>query len=192
MEKKSYSKTHSALARPAELSILFLLSQDNDRNAYFIKQYMDQVGLHDWAPTSMVTVYKTLKRLLKFGYVDQQMENRGDGDQEVACYNITEDGEAYFYENIKHELETYTQDYFRFDLSIGLSSFMENDERIQLIEKRILQLRQRLKELRKSRKDITSSAFGMWIILDHQINHLKSEISWMKRLIKLIKENIEE
>ena len=189
MKKRSYSKTHSALSRPAELTILFLLSQGDEKNAYFIKQYMDQLGLNDWIPTSMVTVYKTLKRLLEADYVTQSMGSRGNSDTEVTCYTITNRGKDYLNESLKYELKTYTQDYFRFDLSIGLASYIENDEKVELIEERLLQLRQRLKELRREIKNYKGgTAFGSWIVLDHQINHLKSEISWMKRIIKLFSE----
>jgi DNA-binding PadR family transcriptional regulator len=136
-----------------------------------------------------VTVYKTLKRLLESGYVKQKMGNRGSSDTEVTCYNITASGKEYLNENLKQELGTYTQDYFRFDLSIGLASYIDIDEKIQLIEQRMIQLRQRLKELRRQIKNYKGgTAFGGWIVLDHQINHLKSEISWMKRLITLFNE----
>ncbi|MEA2011727.1 MAG: PadR family transcriptional regulator [Verrucomicrobiota bacterium] len=187
MAKESYTKTHTKLAKPAELSILFILSQGERKTAYFIKQYINKIGLHEWMPTSMVTVYNALKRLAKANFVKEK--NTKKGKKDITCYYITESGKKYLDKNLKSELANPFQNYFRFDLTIGLSSYIPNETKIDFIEQRILKLRKSLKDVRKKLRNYKmNTPFGAWIILDHQIYYLKHEIAWSKRLIKLLKQ----
>ncbi len=195
MARKAANDNAGASARHtphSELMLLFFLYEDEAHSGYSLKQIVQRTRLQEWLPISSMTVYQSLKRLSERGFITGASERNG-AYPERTVYTITQEGKDFLDSTIRSELEKYERDYFKFDVCVALSSFVPTREKVVSAKRRIKLLSQRLRQVKGDLENYKTgfyhSPFPGWLLLDHEIAHLKSEISWLRRYIRLISED---
>jgi DNA-binding PadR family transcriptional regulator len=175
----------------SDLIILFFLYQGASHCGYSMKQLIQGARVPEWLPISSMTVYQSMKRLEKAGFIDGETEKPASHPERIN-YRITQEGKDYFDDSLKQEMATFAREYFHFDIAVGLSSYLPLKKRIQAATKRIRQLKERLAVVEEgftTYPQSVRSPFPRWLLLDHERAFLQAEIKWLRRFMKLIREN---
>lgn len=173
----------------SDLIVLFFLYKGDSHCGYTMKKVIAETRIHEWLPISSMTVYQSMRRLANSGFITGEAE-KNTAYPERTMYCVTDEGRAYFDEFLKREMGTYSREYFHFDLGIGLSIFMPQKEKLKAVKTRIKQLSKRYDEVCSDleQADDIESIFPRNLLLDHEKSFLKSEISWLRKYTRLIKD----
>ena len=173
----------------SDLIVLFFLYTGDSHCGYTMKKLIESTRIHEWLPISSMTVYQSMRRLASNGHIIGESE-RNNAYPERIMYSITEKGRAYFDDFLAQEMGTYSREYFHFDLGVGLSVFMSEKQKLAAVKARIKQLSKRYDDVLRDLEmdDIEESVFPQSLLLDHERSFLKSEIAWLRKYARLIKE----
>jgi len=154
-----------------------------------MKKVISETRIHEWLPISSMTVYQSMRRLANSGCITGEAE-KNTAYPERIMYRATDEGRAYFDEFLAHEMGTYSREYFHFDLGIGLSVFMPQKEKLKAVKARIKQLSKRYDDVCIDLDDggDSNSLFPRNLLLDHEKSFLKSEIAWLRKYARIIKD----
>jgi len=132
-----------------------------------------------------------MRRLATLGYIESEVEKKSAYPERIM-YCISEKGKKYFDEFLRQEMGTYSREYFHFDLGVGLSTFMPPQEKVKAVKKRIKQLSLRFDEVSADLDDYSGedAVFPRQLLLDHEKSFLKSEIAWLRKYARMIKDSI--
>ena len=174
----------------SDLIVLFFLYKGGTHCGYTMKKIIAETRIHEWLPISSMTVYQSMRRLANSEYISGEAE-KNTAYPERIMYFITDSGRTYFDDFLVREMGTYSREYFHFDLGVGLSVFIDPKEKAKAVKSRIKQLTQRYDEvvadLDSNAKD--ESIFPRALLLDHEKSFLKSEIAWLRKYSRMIKDH---
>lgn len=178
--------------RRSELIILFLL-MESKLSGYEIRVLIRKWRIDKYLPVSPSTVYSALKRLESRGCV--QGESRKVGRYPVSTvYSITDKGHALYKKHIFAESK-FSGTSYSLDPLIGLTNFLTNAERQQLVRGWQKSARARVAEIDARIEDkkpghTYGKPYPEWLLLDHERAVLKSEIQWMSNYLGMMKNAI--
>ena len=121
------------------------------------------------------TVYYTLEKLEKDGYVVQETEREGKRP-ERRVYQITEKGKAYFFDLLREHLKSYTRTYYADDVGIAFMDQLPTAEVRQLLAEK----REKIQALLQQFRDVPTGHPEHWgYVIQHNIAHLEADLSWL-------------
>lgn len=159
-----------------QLLLLGLLSE-SDMHGYKLNEYVEQaMRLHTDIKKS--TVYYTLERLEKDGYVRQETERVGRRP-ERRVYKITGKGKEYFLDLLRRHLSDYTRKYYADDIGIAFMDRLPADELRRLLTEKREKVQSVLKDLRAQPKQGENSRY----VVSHNIAHLEADLAWIYNIL---------
>ncbi len=121
------------------------------------------------------TVYYTLEKLEKDGYVVQETEREGKRP-ERRVYQITEKGKTYFFDLLREHLKSYTRTYYADDVGIAFMDQLSTTEVRQLLTEK----REKIQALLQQFRDVPAEHPEHWgYVIQHNIAHLEADLSWL-------------
>ncbi len=160
--------------------------------AYHLQEILSQESVDTWCQYSIPHLYYSLRRLEKHGLVkSEQKKIKSRPPQKI--YSLTELGERAIREIKKESALIQSEDYFPFDLLIGLSEKLgiKNVDLARLIEQRIDFLRGLLAQVqadfRARELQESSISMGEQMAIKHRIRFLKNEIDFYRKSLKDLK-----
>jgi DNA-binding PadR family transcriptional regulator len=163
-----------------EIAILGLL-KEGAMHGYEVKQRLSTTLGPFWT-MSFGSLYPCLKRLRKAGFVKEQAAEVGPRrGRRRTTYEITPEGEAFFFEQLEHGA-VYDTD--RFKLRFAFFRYLPAESRIGLLERRKAYLQEKLEEFSESLKTTKEriDAYSMSLIR-HQTEVAEQDIRWLQGLI---------
>ena len=120
------------------------------------------------------TVYYTLEKLEKDGYVVQETEREGKRP-ERRVYQITEKGKAYFFDLLREHLKSYTRTYYADDVGIAFMDQLATAEVRQLLTEK----REKVQTLLQQFREHPEHGENWRYVVSHNIAHLEADLSWL-------------
>lgn len=139
----------------ASVLILGILGQ-RQLNPYELIKVLRMFHVDNWFNIADSTVYATIKKLCKGGYIEGELSKNGNMP-EKTIYSVTEKGKKQLEEQLIHALSTFTYDVLNFSVAALFFDFFEKSEILKLLEERLTFLEK--------------YEYG----IDNQIEHLKNE-----------------
>ena len=165
---------------------LFCLMED-ELNGYNLKQRLKKWRIHKHLPVSPATIYRALGKLEEQGCLKSR-EVRNGNYPPSTVFRITDTGRK-MYEELLEEEANFTRTEFSEHVFIGMCSYLPEDERKRLARKRKQDARRHLKKLQQkldSYDHEQGKPYAEWLLLDHEIHMVNSQISWLDRFIDLL------
>ncbi len=172
-------KTGSNL-RMQDLAVLGQL-MERSQHGYDLKQRIDET-LGDIAQIPSATVYYTLHRLEKHGWVSRRQERKGKRP-ERSVYTITAAGRKEFHSLVERSLFTKERPYFAFDMALFFAPHVKTG----MLEEAVDHKLELLAEYRERLKELEANYPGRWPFHLHFIKergklHLKADETWYRKL----------
>lgn len=149
-------------------------------HGYRLNEYVKHV-MSFYTDLKKSTVYYILNQLENDGYVSYEVEREGKRP-ERRIYEITEKGRVYFFELLRDCLSNYTQTSFGDDIGVTFIDRLSPEEAKDLLIKK----RQKIEEKLEKYKGIQNHGGSLQYVINHNIAHLKADISWVDETLKEI------
>jgi len=175
--------------RRSALIALFCLTSDR-LSGYGVRQCIKEWRMEEYLSTSPATIYRSLVRLKKQGYLTSRKVQRGRYPPSTE-YEITAKGREHYAELIK-ETALFKRSAYTISPMLGLGSRMPRAERIQLARlwmKEAAELASALDARLKDKRpgETYGKPYAEWLMLSHEHAQLKAECAWIRQYIKMLK-----
>jgi len=152
-------------------------------HGYRLNEYVTHaMGLY--ADIKKSTVYYTLEKLEKDGYVEHETEREGKRP-ERRVYQITEKGKSYFLQLLRDNLGEFTRTYFNDDIGIAFMDQLSTLEVRELLVKKRGIIQSALKQF----KEVPDHGGNWHYVISHNIAHLEADLTWIDSILRAI-ENV--
>ncbi len=131
-----------------------------------------------YADIKKSTVYYTLEKLAKDGYVEYETEREGKRP-ERRVYQITEKGESYFLQLLRDNLGEFARTYFTDDIGIAFMDQLSTPEVRELLEKKRGIIQSALKQF----KEVSDHGSNLHYVISHNITHLEADLAWIDSML---------
>jgi len=159
-----------------QLLLLGLLF-DVEQHGYQLGEYVAH-ALSPFMVLKKPTIYFTLDKLEKEGYVRAKVERQGNRP-ERRVYGITEAGQAYFLGLLRKHLGEYTSPNLIDDISIGFMGRLPAPEVRALLSRKRELVQAALAQFQQ-----LPEHDGSWnYVVRHHILHLEADLLWLDRII---------
>ena len=106
--------------------LLLGILQRGDMHGYRLNDHVQDI-MRMYTDIKKSTIYYTLEKLEKDGFVDQEVEREGRRP-ERRVYRISSKGREYFFELLRKYLGDYTRTYYADDIGIAFIEQLPADE----------------------------------------------------------------
>lgn len=162
-----------------ELSTLGLL-QEHPLHGYRLKQQLE-LFMSGCISVNFGAIYPLLKRLEAQGLIETLIEEVGNAGPSRKVYAITDQGrERWHQEMLDYPHESWVNTRSRFMIKFFFFSHLQPEERIFLIEQRLLACQSRLEQFEAQNRAATCSDPYQAIAWQRHLANLHSEIDWLK------------
>lgn len=176
-------------ARRSELIVLMMV-MEADRTGYEIRHLIKEWNIDRYLPVSPTTIYRALQRLEEEGCLTSR--SRRSGKYPVSrVYAMTRKGRE-TYRSLLLEEARFFRTAYSLDSFVGLSSFISEHERRQLVKtwqgaavERIQTLDALINDKSTGPGHTYGKPFPEWLLLDHERDMLKAEVVWMDKFLKI-------
>jgi DNA-binding PadR family transcriptional regulator len=146
-------------------------------HGYRLNEYVTHaMGLY--ADIKKSTVYYTLEKLAKDGYVEHETEREGKRP-ERRVYQITEKGEAYFLQLLRDNLGEFTRTYFNDDIGIAFMDQLSTSEVRELLGKK----REIILTTLRQFKEVPDHSGNWCYVINHNIAHMEADLTWIESML---------
>lgn len=159
-----------------QLLILGLLF-DVEQHGYQLGEYVAH-ALSPFAVLKKPTIYFTLDKLEKEGYVQARVERQGNRP-ERRVYSITSAGQTYFLGLLRKYLGEYTRPNLIEDIGIGFMDRLPAPEVRELLSLKM----ERVKAALAQFEQFPEHNGGWNYVTSHYILHLKADQMWLDQII---------
>jgi DNA-binding PadR family transcriptional regulator len=150
-------------------------------HGYRLNEYVTHaMGLY--ADIKKSTVYYTLEKLEKDGYVEHEAEREGKRP-ERRVYQITEKGKAYFLQLLRDNLGEFTRTYFNDDIGVAFMDQLSKSEVSELLGKKRGLIQSTLKQF----EEVPDHGNNWRYVISHNIAHLEADLIWIDSMLREIK-----
>lgn len=125
------------------------------------------------------TAYYILEQLEKDGHVSHETEREGKRP-ERRIYEISEQGKTYFFKLLRNCLGDYTQTSRGDDIGVAFIDRLPPLEVKELLKKKRQEIEGQLEHFR----EIKDHGGSLQYVIDHNIAHLKVDLSWVDGILK--------
>ncbi|MFW9835623.1 MAG: PadR family transcriptional regulator [Candidatus Thorarchaeota archaeon] len=157
--------------------ILLGVLLDGKTHAYRLNEYVTH-AMSLYADIKKSTVYYTLEKLEKDGYVEHETEREGKRP-ERRVYQITEKGKSYFLQLLRDNLGEFTRTYFNDDIGIAFMNQLSTSEVRELLEKKQGMIQSALKQF----KEAPDHGVSWHYVISHNVAHLEADLAWIDRIL---------
>ena len=157
--------------------ILLGILLDGKTHAYRLNEYVTH-AMSLYADIKKSTVYYTLEKLEKDGYVEHETEREGKRP-ERRVYQITGKGKSYFRQLLRNNLSEFTRTYFNDDIGIAFMNQLSTSEARELLEKKRGMILSALKQF----KEVPDHGVSWHYVISHNVAHLEADLAWIDRIL---------
>jgi DNA-binding PadR family transcriptional regulator len=151
---------------------------DGKMHGYRLNEYIKH-AMGFYTDLKKSTAYYILEQMEKEGYVKYETEREGKRP-ERRVYEITEPGKTYFHELLRNCLAGYTPTSYGDDICVAFLDKVPPNEIHILLEGKRQKIVARLKEYKK----LKGHGGGWKYVINHNIAHLKADLSWVDSMLK--------
>lgn len=156
-------------------------------HAYAIKCVVKEMGLEHWAKISSASIYNTLARLEKQGFVGSTMEKKGNMPQRKV-YKIAEEGKKQLRKELQEALLSCEGEGNLFYLGTMFLYGMPSKEAVALLEQRIEYLEQGIVHMKAEYNNVKKyNVTNAMITIQSGLKHTRLEIQVTKDFIAMLK-----
>ena len=146
-------------------------------HGYRLNEYVTHaMGLYTDITKS--TVYYTLEKLEKDGYVEHKTEREGKRP-ERRVYQITEAGKDYFFDLLREHLSSYERTFYTDDVGIAFWDQLSAAEAYQLLLKK----REKIQTILAQFQAHPEHGEKWRYVISHNIAHLKADLVWVNSIL---------
>lgn len=157
-----------------ELLILGLLRKNSPLHGYEIKRQLDQLAIGNSSKVSFGSLYPTLQKLQKNGFVMKYEDPKGD--MKRFSFTITKEGTKRFFELMSSNEVNLSYKLLFFD---EIESALRKEILAQHREELQLELEERLKQKSDLAKILDKYQLA---VLDRSVERIQSDIDWIIKL----------
>lgn len=171
------------------LVILGILNQQ-PLHGYEIKQFIEDY-MGDWTDIKFGSIYFALSKLAESGHIEVVEENRTGKRPAKTVYQITAAGKDEFIRLLKKAWREHKQTIYPFDIAIFFIKYLNRDEAISYLQKRIETVTQKLSFLQEHKEEYQQNPYipkEAFAIINHSYYHLEAELKWLQELLKNMNE----
>lgn len=162
-----------------QLLILGLLLNEN-MHGYQLNEHIEHT-LGFYTDLKKPTLYYTLDKLEKQGYVRPQIEQEGNRP-ERRVYEVTAAGRAYFLDLLRRTLGDFAHVTYGDDIAIAFMDQLPAAECRRLLAEKRQKTQVVLDRLRSSPPHGGSFQY----VIAHHITHLEAEVKWLDDVLKVL------
>jgi DNA-binding PadR family transcriptional regulator len=160
-----------------QLLILGLLLDEN-MHGYQLNEHIEHT-LGFYTDLKRPTLYYTLDKLEKQGYVRARIEQEGNRP-ELRVYEVTEAGRAYFLDLLRRTLGDFARTTYGDDIAVMFMDQLPAAERRHLLREK----RQRTQVALDHLRDLPPHGGSVQHVIAHHIIHLEAEIHWLDGILE--------
>ena len=149
-------------------------------HGYRLNEYVTHV-MDLYTDIKKSTVYYTLGKLEKDGYVEHEIEREGKRP-ERRVYQITKEGKSYFLQLLRDNLGEFTRTYFNDDIGIAFMDQLSTSEVRELLVKKRGIIQSDLKQF----KEVPDHGGNWHYVISHNIAHLEADLTWINSILRVI------
>ena len=146
-------------------------------HGYRLNEYVTHV-MDLYTDIKKSTVYYTLGKLEKDGYVEHEIEREGKRP-ERRVYQITKEGKSYFLQLLRDNLGEFTRTYFNDDIGIAFMDQLSTPEVRELLEKKRGIIQSALKQF----EEVPDHGGNWHYVISHNIAHLEADLAWVDSML---------
>lgn len=165
-----------------ELLLLGLL-KEGKKHPYSLKKRVKEIS-NTFIGLKAESIYYPLRKMEKEGLISKKITKKGKRPQKYV-YSITNKGENRFSELLNKSFLSIQRPYFNIDLSLYFLPYVDKDTAKRKLKVRVSLLKRIKRGLEKMKKDFERNLPHFVIILEHNLELVKSEIKFITRLISL-------
>jgi DNA-binding PadR family transcriptional regulator len=160
-----------------QLILLGILQKEKMHGYQLNEVVMHAMG--SYTDLKKATVYYTLEKLEKGGYVQHKVEREGKRPERYV-YQITKRGRSYFLDLLRKHLKSFTRAYYADDVAISFMDQLSTDEVRHLLAEKREKIQTKLQQFREHPE------YGKnWrYVFSHNIAHLEVDLSWISEILK--------
>ena len=160
--------------------ILLGILLDGKTHGYRLNEYVTHV-MGMYADIKKSTVYYTLEKLEKDGYVEHETEREGKRP-ERRVYQITGKGKSYFLQLLRDNLGEFTRTYFNDDIGVAFMDQLSTPEVSELLGKKRGLIQSALKQF----EEVPDHGGNWHYVISHNIAHLEADLAWIDSMLREI------
>jgi DNA-binding PadR family transcriptional regulator len=158
-----------------------------------IKHRIASTYAEKWVRISQPHIYYVLEKLKKARYLTSREEKVGNTPPRTV-YSITEEGRVALVNMLRGEQFLYGDygiDFYVVLAMLGFTKLLSAEESVAVIEKRRDIVKKLIAEMPRMEDGVAANKFGpiAQAIYEHRLKTLKTELSWLHRILKRIREN---
>lgn len=162
-----------------ELATLGLL-QEKPLNGYRLKQRLE-LFMSGCISVNYGAIYPLLRRLEEKGFIEILLEKEGASGTNCKIYSITSLGKARLRQKMmEHPQESWVHSRSRFMIKFFFFSYLEPQERLKLLEHRLLRCQLRLENEQVNPFPVDPYQVVAW---ERYKNTIYDEIQWLEKQI---------
>jgi len=171
------------------LAILELLAE-GPKHPYEIKQHMHQRGTHRAIPTKAASIYDTVERLTKAGFIAPVETNREGRRPERTIYRLTGTGADELEAWLRQLIEEPSREYPRFGAALMfLGALRHKEEAIKALERRAAAFDEEIENVDSMLRGLPPFLPRLFAIEDEYTQAMRrAELAWLRRTIAELKE----
>jgi DNA-binding PadR family transcriptional regulator len=157
--------------------ILLGILQEGKTHGYRLNEYVTH-AMNLYTDIKKSTVYYTLGKLEKDGYVEHETQREGKRP-ERRVYQITKKGRAHFLQLLRDNLGEFARNYFNDDIGIAFMDQLSAQEVQELLETKRGLVQSTLKQF----KEVPEHGSNWKYVISHNVAHLKADLTWINTMI---------
>ncbi len=160
--------------------ILLGILREGKTHGYRLNEYVNH-AMALYTDIKKSTVYYTLEKFEKDGYVEHETEREGKRP-ERRVYHITKKGKALFLQLLRDNLGKFARAHFNDDIGIAFMDQLSTQEVRELLEKKRVMIQSTLKQF----KGIPDHGGNWRYVINHNVAHLEADLTWINSMISEI------
>jgi DNA-binding PadR family transcriptional regulator len=171
------------------LAILELLAE-GPKHPYEMKQVMHERGTHRAIPTKPASIYDTVERLTRAGFIEPLLTNREGRRPERTVYRLLGSGADELESFLRRLVEEPSREYPRFGAALMfLGALRRKEEAIQALERRAGAFEVEITSVDAMLRDLPPDLPRLFAIEDEYTQAMRrAELEWLRRIIADLKD----
>lgn len=171
------------------LAILELLAE-GPKHPYEMKQLMHERGTERAIPLKSASIYDTVERLTKAGFIEPLLTNREGRRPERTVYRLTVTGADELESWLRQLLEEPSREYPRFGAALMfLGALRLKDEAIKTFERRITAFEAEIADVDRIFRGLPPDLPRLFTIEDEYTQAMRrAELEWLRRTVAELKD----
>jgi DNA-binding PadR family transcriptional regulator len=171
------------------LAILELLAE-GPKHPYEMKQHMHQRGTERAIPTKAASIYDTVERLTRAGFIEPLLTNRDGRRPERTIYRLTGAGADELESWLRQLIEEPSREYPRFGAALMfLGALRRKEEAIKALESRAAAFEEEIENVDSMLRGLPPFLPRLFAIEDEYTQAMRrAELAWLRRIVAELEE----